>query len=354
MNKFLQSNVINIAIQWWWQGLLAWLPESIQQKTQQKPYIQCFFEAEQLFFYLVGRSGQRQDQIRVGIALDAPDIELITVWLKNYQAHEIVFLVPKAHFLIKQISMPAQARDNLQEMIKFEIDRQTPFTIDKVYSGYSINEGAADKTLSVTLAVVPKAFVTKMVDVLDKAAIQIQSLLVVNADKNIKIPLVDTAPTLHSTVRLNYLLAGLVALLSLFALYKPVMHYEQAFELVQAEVDTVKAQALIVTKLKQDNDLMIERRQFLDTKLLGHRSRLDMIGQLSDILPDDTWLEQIKVQDKTLTISGQSGSVSELIALLTKTNNFTDIRFVGPTMSDATTGKGRFKIQALIVAQGDL
>src|SRR5262249_39003471 len=69
-----------------------------------------------------------------------------------------VLLRPHAvHVLKKRIVLPAAAQSDLDEVLGFEIDRETPFDRNEVYWTYSIDRLASNPAqLAVDLVVVPR------------------------------------------------------------------------------------------------------------------------------------------------------------------------------------------------------
>jgi general secretion pathway protein L len=351
MDMLSQSTKLNDAFMWWWEGLQAWLPASIQQKTQRSPVIQCSIEDDQLTLYMLDKTGTQRDKLLVESSLNSIDKNAVEKWLKRYRHYEVVLRIADDQCLIKPISLPAGARDNLNEMIKFEIDRQTPFAADKVYVGYRVTDSsdAKGQPLSVTLAVVPKQFVTNIIEQLASIAISITSLSV--AGNTINISIADSTTVQPVTTRLNYSLAALAFVLLVLFFYLPIRDYDNAIETIQTPLGIAKKQARVVAKLKDDNVSMMEQAQFVDDKLRNYRARLVILTELASTLPAHTWLEQSEVRHNVLTIRGESDSASDLVALLTNLEYFSNVRFSSPTTRNDKTGKDRFKIQALIVSE---
>jgi general secretion pathway protein L len=342
---------ISDALLWWREGLAAWLPDSFQQKTQQKPVIQCAITDDKLVLNLLDKAGQEHDTLTITLLQKGSEKSPISSWLKRYPHHETVLCVAADNCLIKQISMPEKARDNLDEMIKFEVERQTPFAYDAVYVGYRINKdkGSNQQTLSVTLVVVPLQYVATLVAQLSKDMLVISSLFINDTDSStVTIPLAASAAAQPIATRLNYSLATLALILLLLVLYQPVLHYDDKFEAIQLPLAVAKKQAKTVGNLKQANTVLIERGQFVETKLKHYRSRLVILRELAAILPAHTWLEQSEIRDNVLTIRGESDSAADLVTLLTNSGYFSNVRFNSSTTRNNRSGKDRFTIGAKI------
>ena len=344
------SQIINKGFSWWCQGLLAWLPETMSLKTRPKPYIQCSVDGNIATLSLINKKGIQQDKLQFDLSLNSEQAA-VNVWLKRHQKYDRVLLVPQQQSLVKSLHFPAQAKDNLQDIIKFEIDRQTPFSSDSVYHGFLLND-ANDKTtqsLSVNLAVVPKQVVNDLLGRLTPYSLSFSSLLIVDdKQREIKLPLADVEQNPVQSSRLNIWLSSLFVLLTLMLFYKPVMFYQEQLELIEPRLSVVKKQAQFVSELKQQNKKMSGHFQFLDAKLDDYNLRLDILNVLAQRLPQHTWLEFSEIKDKKLSLYGQSEDATDLIEILTNTNLFESVRFTSPLTHDAKSGKDRFRLEAVI------
>ena len=347
-----QSSVIWLgrALDWWKEGLLACLPDSLQHTPKQKPILQCTIDGDAFTLRALDEVGLQSDSLSLDLnAVESNDA--LIQWLKPYQSLDVVLVLNDEQFLLNSLSLPAQAKDNIEQMIQFEIDRQTPFSADQVHIGYQFNDNQNSKNVSVTLAVVPKHFIANIVDRLASISFQINTLSLDEPPNNIKIVLSESNTRSPMSSHLNYWLAGLAVILALTILYKPIIYYDNAMDAIQAPLATAKKQVQGISQLKAENAALIEHAQFLDKKLSDYRSRIALLDELARVLPKHTWLEQLSVRDTLLTIQGESASASDLIALLTNSNYLTEVRFSAPTTTNDRTGKERFKIQALIKSQ---
>lgn len=80
-------------------------------------------------------------------------------------------------------------------------------------------------------------------------------------------------------------------------------------------------------------------------------ARIALVGSLSNLLPDDVWLEQMTIDDDQLTITGYGPSAADVTRLLTTLNALTDIRFGSPVTRDNSQNIERFRIDATLTGQ---
>jgi len=360
MTKPSHFSALNTAIRWWCDGLLAWLPESVKQKTKQQAYIQCVIDAEQLIMRRIDKMGKKSDEAVFSLDRVSSNDVALASWLKSYQDDELVLSVSQQQCLIKAITLPAQAQDNVAEMIQFEVDRQTPFSVDQVYVGYHVNDSeGVDKPLSLQLAVIPKKVITPIIEKLAALSLHIKSLQIMSTkvtESAIKIALIDNNKGHSETVDLkrNYFLMALALMLFVALLYSPAIKYENAIEAIQPALTEAKKQAFVVNNLKKDSKLIAGQANFVEDKLATYRSRLDVLEELATILPKHTWLEQSEIKGHILSMRGESSAASDLIALLMDTGHFDAVHFSAATTHNEKTAKERFKIKAVLLFEDKL
>ncbi|MEJ6402879.1 PilN domain-containing protein [Yoonia sp. 2307UL14-13] len=76
--------------------------------------------------------------------------------------------------------------------------------------------------------------------------------------------------------------------------------------------------------------------------------KLALTGTLSGLLPDGVWLEQLVIEDETVTMIGFAPSAADVTRLLTTLPYLTDIHFASPVTRDNTQSLERFRIAATL------
>ena len=70
--------------------------------------------------------------------------------------HSLLFPSPKRPLSDAVCPLPIEARRNLDELLSYELERETPFTKDEVYWGYTVSPRSAIKQpIQVELVVIP-------------------------------------------------------------------------------------------------------------------------------------------------------------------------------------------------------
>lgn len=340
---------------WWSQGLLAWLPDAVKNKIAAKPYIQCVVSGDEIVFQWVDKQGIEHNELRIDLIAELNNKTTINTWLERYKKSELILKLSEHETLSTTISLPAQAKENIDDIIKFEIDRQTPFSIDDVYYTYQINHNNTnDKPVSVRLTVVPKKTVKIQLEKLQQLSFSVTKLLLPTPNQQVIIPLSKVSSDFSLLSKATIGLGVLCMLLALMLFYKPVLYYQQQAELTQFELISIKKQAQQAIQMKKQAELQMNQHQFFLNQSASYSSRLMLLNELAEILPSHTWLDYFEINGQSLIISGQSAAVSTLPELLNATGLFSNIQFVRPITRDEVSGKNRFRLEMVIKqAQGD-
>ena len=90
----------------------------------------------------------------------------MSITLKNKQ---LELFVPYQQVIIKRIQLPKVALENLENVLKFEMDLYTPLTSEQVLYGYKVLE-SDDQWIAINLMVTPKRGIEKILKQQQKKA----------------------------------------------------------------------------------------------------------------------------------------------------------------------------------------
>jgi general secretion pathway protein L len=134
--------------------------------------------------------------------------------------------------------------------------------------------------------------------------------------------------------------------------------YRNELEVLRSEVRKKKPEVDAVEKLqKQRTEGAAEIAEF-DRITRGAVSEVQILRELSQILPSSVWVWQYKFAGKEIEISGFADSASELIPLLDKSPIFEKVEFMAPVTKERERRPGaekereRFKIKMSLEGVG--
>jgi Tfp pilus assembly protein PilN len=164
----------------------------------------------------------------------------------------------------------------------------------------------------------------------------------------LKINLLPTELRVHQT-RWAYAPAALlgfaiIALLISFAFHQMA---QQRILIRALDQEIVKLQGPVerVRALRSETETMEKRIASIE-KILGKRDmNLEVLQELTNILPMDTYITTYNNQDGKIQIAGLSNSATDLIPKLEKSTLLKDVAQRGPIFKNAQTGKDQFSFE---------
>lgn len=269
-------------------------------------------------------------------------------------ARQCSLLLPPDQVLIRALTLPFAAEENLREVLSFEMDRQTPFTTDQVYYDFVITErSAAGKTLSLRLFVVPRQIVDDALTRLAAAGIQPDVIATHALDGRVDAS-INLLPEDHRSKRgtilhwANAALAALAILLITTAIALPLIQKNQMIRLLETDVQaaTVAAQASI--HLRQEVEKLVDGSRYLVRKKQTELTMVHLLDEISGVIPDHTWVNRIDIAAGEISLQGQSAAAAGLIASIEASPTFRNARFRSPVTQIVRTDQERFHLSAEI------
>ena len=335
----------------WWSGeLFELLPENVQKaitQRQQKLYVEV--DGDKLLMSLGNHVAQREV---LRLPVDTPDVEDADI---PREVQQTILLLPEDRVLARRVSLPAATEENLSEVLGFEMDLHTPFEASEVYYDYTIvGRDNARQKLTVDLVYAPKDAVTKLVEGATSLGLKTDIVTCRRRDNNNLQPVNLLPQELRRTRRIdvrsvNLALTVLLALLLVATITIPIVQKNRAIAAVEAHVQVAAAEAREGAELRRDLEKMAAASQFLVSKKESDLMAVELIDEVSRILPDHTWVARLDLSGTTLQIQGQSSSSASLIAIIESSPYFENARFGSPVVQITGTNDDRIFITADVV-----
>ena len=259
--------------------------------------------------------------------------------------------------LVRRVSMPAATEENLRQVLEFEMDRLTPFKADEVYFDYRVvSRDAAAGQIQLQLAVARREVVDARVRGLKDFGVNVQGVAVREDASHAGSPF-DLLPSEQrgeresSRERLAQRLAiGAVLLLLFVALVFPVYQKRETFIALNPLVNEARKKAEDTDAISRELERQVADYNFLLARKHGTPPALAVVEELSRLLPDNTWIQQLDVKNvgkvREVQISGETASSSKLIEILEGSALLQNAAFRGTVTRGQTPGTERFLIAA--------
>ena len=142
---------------------------------------------------------------------------------------------------------------------------------------------------------------------------------------------------------LMIILAGLAILTCLIWGGSRLMQQRLILNSLNAEIKLLVSEAENIDRIKARSREIGDRIDYLNTALLGRIPFIDVLKELSRIIPASAWIQNLKYTQNGLQLDGYAASASELIPLLEASPLFKEAGFLS-TITKNKDGKEKFKI----------
>ena len=328
---------------WWKEELAYFVPRGL--RMGEKPSRQIlwlgFNEESATLWRFSGNS--RSEIGGIDLSGEADERKLaFDVLIDRAGKQDLGISLSPAQVLRREVSVPMAARDNLRQVLHFEMDRQTPYSGDQVYFRHeTVGEHADNKSLNVRITVVPRGPVDKAIAYLrewGRPPLAIAASDELRGDGHYANLLPDEMRPKRGPWR-AVLVASMASItLALLAalLLIPVWQKRETVIALHPVVASASQRAEASNLLKTRLEAELAHYNFLPEKKLKTVTTVALIDELTRLLPDDTWVQQMDVHGRELQIQGETGSSARLIGLFEQSRLLGDASFRSPL----TKGRG--------------
>lgn len=344
--------------QWWGRELAFLLPLRLRQRLRDRQGRLIVSSGAETFLLWHFRDDAVQSQAEAQLVLtDAASFQALRQQNPAFDKAERVLRLSPDQGLYRILYLPAAVQENLSQVVRFELDRYTPFKPEQLYFSVQVLDKTESGQLRVLLVLTPHTVLDPLLAQLDGLGFRPHRVEYPVAREDI-----DPNQLHHNLLpehfqetgaRLGQFLHGalhvLVLLLLLAVMVWPVWQEGEAVERVKQAIKALDKQTQRVEAQQQEIDaLHAETQKLIDTKRQTPALSA-MLSELTKRLNDDTWLTHLQYADKHLQIQGQSPAASALIGVLEASDFFNNVSFVSPLTQDKTTGRERFQISMDVV-----
>ncbi len=344
---------------WWFEALYTLLPAAIRARLK---------DAHRRLLISTG-----QGEISLSIESDSSLQALDTVPVSEdlqlqhqriqqlLQQHELeqvnrVLLLADTDVLRTRVTMPVAAEANLRQALAYEMDRHTPFQAEEVFYDWRVLKRDRDAgQLGLELIVVPREAAEADVELLQRLGLAPSGVDVSADDGTLGVNLLPEAMRhriVNQQARTNWLAAAVTVLLLALVMAQSLLLREHQLTAIKAAIKDVKAEAMAVQQIRKQIDDASEAAGFLQKHRAENGYKVEMMAELTRILPQDTYLDRLNLQADSVQMQGKSGNAQALIELVNASPMFENASFRGPTRLDPRSKKEIFDLNAK-VTHGD-
>jgi len=256
-----------------------------------------------------------------------------TADLTRVAGRTTVLRLDDSDVLGKTVSLPLAAERELDQALAFEMDRETPFTADELYWNHRvIGADRQNGRLSVRLSLIPKANLDPLLADLAAVGIRPKRVEIANGpDKETYLPLNgDGIRSQRNSHRLLWPAAAVCAGLAVATIVTPFVRQEIALASLDRDIGIARAAAAEADGLRQEIDRLSGSAGFIEAERDKAGRPLVVLAATTRVLPDDTYLTELELRQRKLTLSGRSAGAARLIGALAADAEFRNPGFSAP------------------------
>lgn len=268
------------------------------------------------------------------------------------RGEEVVASIDIDSCFVRQVILPQNAAAKIEEIIDLDLVRVTPFSLESVFSGW-VNRGLLDDSdvLNIEHIVIRKDVVNPALKAVRDSGAWPIGLFVRDAEGvGLPLALSPDGSLFQSGLMKRWIHVSAVAVLTLclsataFAgsiLWRQSQlstMIEQNIQSHEIDVANIRSQLASI----KDSSAAIS---VLQLRKFGTASRIQIIEELSRILPDSAYLDGISVLGNQVNLDGGASSPEQLIAALESSELFHNVTFGSPVFRTPGEDMSRFSIR---------
>lgn len=349
--------------QWWSQELLGLVPLRWQQRLLQRGTLLCVALDDD--HCRIGFGNFQAVEAVASAQLDAggewPAILTDPLQSRAAKADQSVLLLPPGKVLRKVIGLPAATEAGLANVLRFEMDRHTPFNSEQVYFGWRIlQRDRANQRLQVELLVVLRDYLDGLLQRLDELGVHPgrvslgEPFAAGGEDSQTQAAWSGNPVNLlpgsrrregRRNWRQDRRLQGVLvlAILALLAFF-PLLEQRREAERLTEELNKPRVAAEHAAKVRDALQRLESGRAYMAAQQARAAVPLLVLKELTGLLPDSTWLSRFELNGERVRLEGESAEASGLIGLFEHAQTLQNVSFASPITSNPRTQKDRFSL----------
>ena len=339
----------------WWLGELAGMvPKRLRAAASgERPRLVLVVEADRARLLSTAGGGE---QLLGEAPLDGEDpaLRLGAALRQAGRSRRAVVRLGRGLGLRKSLDLPLAAQTDLNQALRFDMDRITPFRADEVLFAWRVLRVDQERRrLQVELQLAPGQRADQALELATGLGLQPQRLELDEGEHGgSRLDLMPRASGRAGASRLNRLLLLLVAALALAAVLIPLHEQRQRAAALEAEVAAARGAAEKSMQLRQTLETLSAAGNFVVRQKVASPMVAEIVAELSRVIPDQAHVVQLDLHDGGLQLHGFADQASDLIALLDESPLFHAPQFRSPVVRDPRTDKERFQIALQLAGEG--
>ena len=246
----------------------------------------------------------------------------------------VTLRLAQSDVLAKTLVLPIAAERELQQVLAFEMDRETPFGADEVFWTHRVaRRDRRTGRIWVRLLLVQKAKLLGLIDALDQAGVHPgRAELGAGPDHSLVLPLDNGEQRSHAPARRWVLwpATACFVVLAVTAVALPFIQQAEALADTDREIASDRLAVAEAERITQEIQNLSASADLIEAERAKNGQPLAILATLTQLLPADTYLTDLIQQQRKITITGRSAAASRLIPILAGGDQLRNPSFAAP------------------------
>jgi general secretion pathway protein L len=274
---------------------------------------------------------------------------------RSKAANAIGIRLPVSLCFVRHAELPLGARRDLRQILDVDLERATPFKLRDVYAAHLVDgEGTGKGKLRVRQFIIKRDAVDPLIAEVKAAGLDVAFVdcwdgqPAVGLPINLIEPRASAAGGMGRVLTPVRVLAALAVLLAVSAFAVMLWKYESALADLQAQVGQARTEAAAVRRVLDRSDAAVADLGRLQSMKLKQIPAIEVLEEVTRILPDTVWLIDFRIEGDVLDMSGLAKAGAALPPLFERSSILADGALSAPLTFDPREDKERFSLRVRI------
>ncbi len=247
--------------------------------------------------------------------------------------------------LERKVVLPLAAEHDVSRVLRYEMDRLTPFTAEQVLWSATIERrDRASERLELRLSLLPKSLVQPVLTAMEAIGLKVSAI---ETAGNTGVPrFIDLVPPSSRRRHTLTVAWAACAVLALVAVATPFVAQSLARRAVEARITDLQPRIERIEALRRRLAAGSAGNDAIATEHASIGDALQVLATVTELLPDDTVLADLSVRQGKLSISGRSRAAPLLIPAMAGDPTLHNPSFAAPVTRTPDGNADTFVIRA--------
>jgi general secretion pathway protein L len=289
---------------------------------------------------------------RVRITDGAIQGALPSDWDTMLRGSNAEMILQPSRFLFRPLELPKRAIEFLDGIVRAQIDRLTPWTANEAVFSWTPPADAPNDRIELTVAATARALVAPYVQAFaDLGAASVVVLTVPGDAEQQSAPIKVFEQRARGVLEIDRIRRALVAVVVVTGLAAAITMSYSAIAVDGLDAEQQELSRKIAARraaLRTGPEFAVSAQRMLERRKQTTPSSVMVVEALSQILPDHTYVTELRIDGDKLQVVGVTRDAPALIALIEQSPHFTRATFYAPTTRTQGEPGERFHIEARI------